>query len=160
ADNKSLIVTQGMAYDCQGREIVMAKSLPLDFEQPSVGSSAPAWWFDLLIRYDAKLSDEPIDDCLGSERNTVPEQPFWRWSYAGEACAALMEARGFGDEVHLGEEIPLARVRITEQGTCPDFDLTVRRVARSLARPHVATGQTPAGSVAVDGSPLLWKARI
>src|SRR5262245_30814694 len=65
ADQKSLIVTQGIAYDCDGREIVMSDSLQIGFDRPPGGSTATAWWFDLLIKYDDTLSDEPINDCSG-----------------------------------------------------------------------------------------------
>jgi len=160
SDKRSLLVTQGMAYDCHGREIVMSETLQVGFEQPPRNSAAGAWWFDLLIRYDAELGSAPAINCLGIERNAVPERPSWRWSYAGEAPTPFIKAPGFAENVRLGEEIPLARVRITEQGTLTDLDLTVRRIARSLARPHIATGQIRAGSIPIQGSPLHWRARI
>jgi len=159
-DGKSVIVTQGMAYDCSGREIVLSQTIPVDLDKPPRNSTASAWWFDLLIRYDAKLGDAPIYDCSGSTRNVVRENPMWRWSYAGEAPTPFIEPLGFADDVRLGEEIPLARVRVTNLGTATDFDMTVRRVARSLARPHIAAGQVRAGSVPIEGSPLHWQAWI
>src|SRR5262245_6685655 len=55
-DPKSLVVTQGMAYDCAGREIVMSDTLQIQVDHVSANTPADAWWFDLLIRYDASLS--------------------------------------------------------------------------------------------------------
>jgi hypothetical protein len=159
-DQKSIVVTQGMAYDCNGREIVMSTPLTVRFDHPPAASNATAWWFDLLIRYDTTLGATPTNDCSGSERNVVTEGPAWRWSYAGEAPTPFITPLGFADDVRLGEEIPLVRVRVTNLGTVTDFDMTVRRVARSLARPHIAAGQVRAGSVSIDGSPLHWRARI
>jgi hypothetical protein len=160
ADQKSLIVTQGIAYDCSGREIVLSDSLQIGFVAPPRSSTATEWWFDLLIKYDTSLSDAPVNDCSGTQRNVVPERPSWRWSYAGEAPNPFITPLGFADDVRLGEEIPLIRVRVTKLGTATDFDLTVRRVARSLAGPNIATGQVRAGSVPITGSPLRWQARI
>jgi len=90
----------------------------------------------------------------------IAERPSWRWSYAGDAPTPFIKPSGFADDVRLGEEIPLARVRITNTGTWTDLDLTVRRAARSLARPHIVSGQVKAGSIPVQGSPLHWTARI
>lgn len=158
-DPRFLQVTQGMAYDCAGREIIMSETLQVELEQPPRGSTAAAWWFDLLIRYDSNLNGIDMITSNGCP-GVVPERPSWRWSYAGDAPTPFIKAPGFADDVRLGEEIPLARVRITDKGTWTDLDLAVRRVARSLTRPHIATGQVKAGSIAIQGSPLHWTARI
>ncbi len=157
-DPRFLQITQGMAYDCAGREIIMSETLQVELEQPPRGSTATAWWFDLLIRYNSDLSANK--GCPDIGPSVVQERPAWRWSYAGDAPTPLIKAPGFADDVRVGEEIPLARVRITDKGTWTDLDLTVRRVARSLTRPHIATGQVRAGSIAIQGSPLHWTARI
>lgn len=163
-DGKSISVSQGMAYDCSGREIIMSATLPLDVPQPPRGSNAQAWWFDLLIRYDDReasangsFSGRPCSEIgLGSPR----ERLAWRWSYAGDAPTPFVKPAGFADGVRLGEEIPLARVRVTSQKVFSDLDLAVRRVARSLARPHISGGQVRQGSVAIQGSPWHWTAWI
>jgi hypothetical protein len=160
-DPRVLHVTQGMAYDCAGREIVMSDTLVISMDQLPSRSAAPAWWFDLLIRYNSDL-DGPrtYGACQESCSNGIAERPSWRWSYAGDSPSPNIKPSGFADDVRLGEEIPLARVRITNAGTWTDLDLTVRRAARSLARPHIAAGQVKAGSIPIQGSPLHWTARI
>ena len=72
----------------------------------------------------------------------------------------MIKPLGFADDVRLGEEIPLARVRVTDQGEFDELDLTVRRVARGLVRPHILGGQVRQGSLAIQGSPWHWTAWI
>jgi hypothetical protein len=160
-DPRVLHVTQGMAYDCAGREIIMSDALPIAMDQLPSRSTAPAWWFDLLIRYNSDL-DGPrtYGSCQESCASGIADRPSWRWSYAGDAPTPAIKPSGFADDVRLGEEIPLARVRITNTGIWTHLDLTVRRAARSLARPHIASGQVKAGSIPIQGSPLHWTARI
>ncbi len=156
-----LVVTQGMAYDCAGREIVMSETLQVELPPPPLNSIATAWWFDLLIRHDPELgSGLSSNTCPGVSSSAWQERPAWRWSYAGDSPTPFTRAPGFADDVRLGEEIPLARVRVTDKGTWTDLELTVRRVARSLTRPHIAAGQVRAGSIEIQGSPLRWIVRI
>lgn len=164
ANKKVISVTQGMAYDCSGREIVMSTTLLVDNPQPPRGSTAPAWWFDLLIRYDDRESAEKGADrvraCPGSDSNLPTERIAWRWSYSGEALASDEKPVCFADDVRLGEEIPLVRVRVTKLGEIADLDYTVRRVAQGLSRPHIAGGTVGQGKVTIQGSPWHWTARI
>ncbi len=158
-DPGSLFVTQGMAYDCAGREIIMPDTMQITMERPPAGSTAG--WFDLLIRYDFELTEsQRRNGCNDTCDTGIAERPAWRWSYAGDAPTPSIKATGFADDVRLGEEIPVARVRVTDKGTWTDLDLTVRRVARSLARPHIASGQVKGGTIPIEGSPLHWRARI
>jgi hypothetical protein len=163
-NKKSITVTQGMAYDCSGREIVMSATLPLDVPQAPRGSTAQAWWFDLLIRYDDReafgsgyVQRRP---CPGTDSNFPRERLAWRWSYAGDAPTLFVKPLDFADDVRLGEEIPLVRVRVTNQGEFAELDLTVRRVARGLVRPHISGGRVRQGSIAIQGSPRHWTAWI
>jgi hypothetical protein len=161
---KSISVTQGMAYDCSGREIVMSATLPLEVPQAPRASNAQAWWFDLLIRYEDRV--EPESGCLVKQTcsefapNLARKQLTWRWSYAGDAPAPNLKPSGFADDVRLGEEIPLARVRVTNQGEFAELDLTVRRAARALARPHISGGLVRQGSTTIEGSVWHWTSRI
>jgi hypothetical protein len=156
---KSLQVTQGLAYDCGGHEIIMPASLTVDLPPAPHGSGAKSWWFDLLIRYDNNIPPSrysTFEACGGLSR--IQEQPVFRWSYAGNGPEPI--APGFADDVRLGEEIPIARVEVLSSGAFGELDLAVRRVARGLVRPHVAEGRVEQGSVGIDGSLLHWTARI
>lgn len=159
-DKKSVNVTQGVAYDCSGREILLSATLPLDVPQAPRESTAQAWWFDLLIRYDdhetaasGYIANRP---CPETTPNLPRARLAWRWSYAGDAPTPFITPVGFADDVRLGEEIPLARVRVMRQGEFAELDLSVRRVARGLVRPHISGGQVRRGSVAIQGSPWHW----
>lgn len=163
-DGKTLQVTQGMAYDCAGHELVMSATLLVDPPDPPRGSTAPAWWFDLLVRYPERAAfgsqGDGGDSCPTGEIDLLQERPVWRWSCAGDAPTPFVEVHGFAEDVRLGEEIPLARVRVTAEGKVTDLDRTVRRVARGLVRPHIAGGQVRQGSIPIQGSPWHWTAWI
>jgi hypothetical protein len=163
-DKKSINVTQGMAYDCSGREIVMSSTFPLDLPKEPRGSNAQAWWFDLLIRYEdqeaTKRGLTANRSCSETASSLPNERLALRWSYAGDAPTPLVKPAGFADDVRLGEEIPLARVRVTNQREVAEIDFTVRRVARGLVRPHISQGQARQGEAVIQGSPWHWTAWI
>ena len=164
SNKKAISVTQGMAYDCSGREIVMSRTLLVEVPNPPQGSTASAWWFDLLISYDDRETTEKgggrSRPCPGTDVTLPRERITWRWSYNGEALTPFLKPVGFADDVKLGEDIPLVRVRVTNVGEFADLDHTVRRVARGLLRPHVSGGTVHQGSLSIQGSPWHWTAKI
>jgi len=156
AEGSAFRVTQGLAYDCAGREIIMPATLTVDVPAAPRGNVAKSVFFDLLIRYDETIASDVNAgrECPG--RNTS-ERPAVRWSYVGDGPA--LPGPNFADDVRLGEEIPLARVEIAK-GAVKSIDRTVRRVARGIVRPHVAGGRIQQGSIGVQGSFWHWTAFI
>jgi len=156
-----LQVSPGMAYDCAGRQVLAPAGLLVPVPgapAPSV-SLASAWWFDLVIRY---ARDEIFaarrqagESCPGN-RPDVTERPAWHWSFAGDAPTPLHSPPGFADDVRLGEDIPLARVRLTATGLIDMIDASVRRQVRSQAQPRLAFGRLERASVGIEGSPWAW----
>lgn len=139
-------VGPGIAYDCHGREIVSVRTLIAAPPPPPPGSQADAWWFDLVIGY---LEGQDLaggmglgSSCFGAGVSPLEERPAWRWVFVADAADASapppLEA---GEEVRLGEEVPLARFRISAEGAVSQPDFGPRRNAQGLVRPHIAGGQ-------------------
>ena len=110
---RSVLVTPGFAYDYHGREILLAQSQRV--YAPSVSGG-----IELVMRYEEALGgdrDELLPCPSGRER------PAFVWRRAGET--------------RLGLEIPL--LGITAEG---EPDLSVRRYAQPMVRPHMSSGLT------------------
>ena len=88
------------------------------------------------------------------------EHPVWRWYYAGEAANPFAPPVEVADTIRLGEEIPLARFRLLANGPVSEPDLTLRRNAQGLVRPHIASGRLEQGSMGISGSFWRWTATI
>ena len=110
--------------------------------------------FDLLLR----ASDTRRESCVrtitcdGIEV-TVPRVEL-RWSLAHtlKGGTSLL-----GDDVRLGDDIPIARFVRELNGTLTGPDGSERRVVRGLVRPHIAAGQTRAGELTwSDGQADIW----
>lgn len=132
-------ISPGVAYDCHGREIVSSRTLNIGRPPRPSHSRADAWLYDLLIRYrEPETRGNAGVNCPGG-LSPGEEQPLWRWRFAGDADQA--ENGGAApEEMRLGEEVPLARFRITAQGELDPPDFSVRYSAQGLVRPHIASG--------------------
>lgn len=142
-DRRGVRVAPGLAYDACGRELLQTAPRQLMPPIAPRQSRASAWWFDLLVR--------------GGE-STRP--PALRWSYAADAPTAFVGTREFADDVRLGEDIPLVRIRMVAGGNITHVDRDLRRIARGLVRPHMAAGRLPASAVTVTGSVWDWTAWV
>lgn len=154
-----LQVGPGLAYDAHGREIVSAHTLNVGPPVLPRNTGAGAWWFDLVIRYDDWM--EPPLASLGCFQGVPPgeERPRWRWCYAGPAAGAKA-VQPLSPEVRLGEDIPLVRVRLTDEpGFDEALDFSLRRAAQGLVRPHVAGG-SPQRNLALDTSRFAFTTTI
>lgn len=134
ADLGGLLVAPGLAYDCQGREIVLAEAAALSL--PTDWASAG---YTLVASYDASpaAADGPAAPCPNPDR-PGRERPAFLWRRRGR--------------VRLGDDVPLAAV-FSNDGT-PDLDLGVRRYVQPLVRPQVSSGVSPP-----DQPWDRWKAR-
>lgn len=145
AEGTAVTVDPGIAYDCLGREIVSVRSLSIGLPPPPRQSHARQWWFDLVVRYDETIGVETAVHCVGNGISAREERPFWRWCFAGDVDESELPPADVSAEVRLGEEVPLARfaIRATERtgGRIVGApDLTIRRNAQGLVRPHIASG--------------------
>jgi hypothetical protein len=132
-DPANLLVGPGFAYDYHGREIALAQETVVPVELPSGAGpapDAPDFALDLVMSYDEELPRIPTggepDLCEGE---ASAERPIFLWRWPGDT--------------RLGLELPLARLIPAKTG--PALDLSVRRYAQALARPHIAAGITRAG---------------
>jgi hypothetical protein len=142
----AVTVNPGIAYDCRGREIMSARSLSVGLPILPRQSQAEAWWFDLVVRYDEAIGQEPAVTCVGDGLSPREERPFWRWCFAGEVTDLHAPPADVSAEVRLGEEVPLARFIISAAGRLVGQpDLSIRRNAQGLVRPHIAAGSTHVG---------------
>lgn len=146
ADGTAVTVNPGIAYDCRGREIVSVRSLSIGLPIPPYQSQAKAWWFDLVVRYDETIGQEPAVYCVGNGISAREERPFWRWCFAGDVVDPELPPADVSAEVRLGEEVPLARfVILSGSRVMGQPDLSIRRNAQGLVRPHMASGSTYVG---------------
>jgi hypothetical protein len=157
-------VGPGIAYDYTGREIVLSRTLVVELPLAPTGSTAAAWWFDLIIRYNTMegfvSQRQSAGGCLEDGRHVLEERPAWRWSFAGEAANPSTVPGELGRDVRLGEDVPLARFRIMATGQISEPDLSVRRNAQPMVRPHIASALVPQGSLPIEGSLWSWSAYI
>lgn len=149
-----ITVAPGLAYDRLGRELVSGRSIPVPSPVPP--SDEPGHWFDLVMRWagleDLRAGRDPAGSCLAGS-GVYEERPLLRWADAGpvrlENGTAIRPSR-YGEGVRLGLDLPLARIRVNPEGGTDELDLSVRRTAHGLARPHIAGGTIRQGVVGLD----------
>jgi len=158
----TIAVGPGIAYDGYGREVVSARTLAINLPgTPPGGPLAAAWW-DLTIRYldlPALLSGRDMRDTCGDSRPNE-ERPEWHWHFAGAADDLKAPVPPLAGDIRLGVDIPIARFRIRIGGQVDAPDLSVRRYAQGLLRPHLFSAQLAAGSGSIQGSPLNWSLAV
>ena len=117
-------VAPGLAYDCRGRELILATETLIDV--PTVDTRNR---LVLVMRYDEDGGEDLTGQreviCFPHQVNPLRQTPILAW--------------GSEDGLRLGIEVPLARV------TPPVFtnlDLGIRRYAHAQGRPYVAGGST------------------
>ncbi len=157
-DRTAILVGPGIAYDCHGREIISGRSLVLSLPSIPPGAANPdhRHWFDLAIRFDPDLDP---DGCTWPDPGRAEERPLWRWIFAG-STATKEPVPELADRMRLGEEIPLARVALRAKGEFVLLDLTLRRNARAITRPHIGTGFVARRSAVVPGNFMEWSIEI
>lgn len=144
-----LLVGPGAAYDCYGRLILSPSSVSMELPRvPAAG------WHDLVIRY---RDPRELASCPSGE-NPI-EEPTWRWALVATLTAEGQRAE-VSSPVRLGEEIPLARVQVAAGKLVRNPDLTVRRTAQGLVRPHIGAGRQAKGSTTIEGSLWAWSVSV
>jgi hypothetical protein len=136
-----LLVGPGLAFDaCQG-ELVLDHPLLIAPPKPPPGISGPAWVFDLVVRLDRGA-------------------PAWRWVYAGPSAGADAGPPLLAGDMHLGVDVPVARVVLSGAGTIGRVDPTLRRGTRKIA-PRMASGRVPVGAPLHPGGTVrVWRCTI
>jgi hypothetical protein len=147
-DGDAVLIGPGIAYNCSGRELISVRTLGIGLPAPPIGSQADAWWFDLVINYrgtaDLLAGRSAHERCLGTGVSPIEEQPTWRWYFAGDATAEPPPI--LAEDVRLGDQVPLARFKIAaprdggRMKLVGKPDLSIRRNAQGLVRPHIAGG--------------------
>jgi hypothetical protein len=124
-----VLVGPGVAYDAFGREIVLSASIAVPGPR-AVAPLDPATRYELVVAHDAHLGHHQHGAAPDA---FVRERPAVRWRRAGETV--------------LGREVALCAAILPAGGGAADqqLDLSVRRYAQALNRPHIASGQTLPG---------------
>ena len=127
------IIGPGLAYDCFGREIILSRDAPVPGPIVAPGDDGANDVQTLVVRYNADLDAHPARadafPCVDLGGRPGREEPLFAWRRQGE--------------VRLGLEVPLLAAQPTSKGLT-GLDLSVRRYARALVRPHIAAGATEA----------------
>jgi len=135
ADFVALVISEGLAYDCFGRELILQK--PRHIPLPSVPSNGKS--LTLLIRYKDTATffekDAIQGNCLPGELSSLSEQPEFFWK-----PDSLVE---------LVDGVPLTRIKYDEKGV-PELSEEEFQVpiSRPLAKPRIASGATIPGNTA------------
>lgn len=159
----AVLIAPGVAYDCAGREISSSRTLVMELPGAPESSNTTSWWYDLLIRYNEGESRAAACCGVGSSSTRAgldgaEEKPAWRWSFAGDVTASVQPP--LARDVRAGEEIPLARFRMTAAGKLSKPFYNTRRHARKLVRPYIAGGEVRKGSLTAKGSALSWSVKV
>ncbi|TCO17183.1 hypothetical protein EV652_11811 [Kribbella steppae] len=149
-----ITVAPGLAYDRLGRELVSAGSIAVPSPEPS--NDGTSHWFDLVMRWagleDLRAGRDPAGSCLTGSA-VYEERPLLRWADAGpvqDRNGNAIRPSRYGEGVRLGLDLPLARILVNPDGGTDDLDLSTRRTAHGLARPHIAGGTIRQGVVELD----------
>jgi hypothetical protein len=138
ADGLTVQLGPGMAYDCRGREIVLSQLLVVAGPIPPPGGAQPLI-YDLAVRYrelnEWATGARRVSAC--PDDSSLLERPVVRWALAGEVTGGPVALSGL---LRLGEDVPLARFVVSPTGTLSGPDLSVRRYAKPLLRPYMASG--------------------
>jgi hypothetical protein len=144
-------IGSGFAYDRRGREIVLSSEVSLGPPIPPSDLTGQPVVYDLLCSYAGPedLPEVPADG-LGCGGTEPRDRPMFRWALAGPPESGV--ALPLGDDVRMGDEIPLGRFLLGANGVLSGPDPTIRPAAHALLRPHVGFGVTPAS--------LPWQASL
>ena len=137
ADARSVHVTKGAAYDCRGNVLVLpAKTTVPAPTEAKPDETQPA--FDLVLRTagagDAR-SCERMATCNADTKSPRPTKLVWLSSHRSKSGVTHL-----GDDVRLGDDVPLARFVRHANGTLVGPDFAERHRVRPMTRPYVATG--------------------
>jgi hypothetical protein len=134
--NETLTISPGIAYDCFGRELILARETKFDrsiFEDDlgNLRDDLTGRTFFLVLTYKETAVKPTGDSCSGSPNSVVFPQPLFVWKPK--------------NEVIYGPDVPLLYVSFTNVASVRRF--TANR-ARPQARPKIASGRTVAGQTA------------
>jgi hypothetical protein len=125
AGSDSVYIGPGYAIDQSAAEILLGQNLALPVPQTTVATD-----FMLVIGYQPESAYRelpPVSQlCAGATLDPRREQPLFNWRTP--------------DTLNLGADVPLARIRVQNGGLVMPPDLSVRRYAARMSRPHIVTG--------------------
>ena len=139
---RGVLVRPGLAYDARGRPLLISAPAVAPNPWASYPAADPTAAFDLVLIADAERDRTPADRddglCLSCAEAPVRDRPALLWRPAGRAR--------IGIEVELVRATRVDPKTPTKPGDPPPllaFDFTIRRLAETQARPHLAGGVTP-----------------
>jgi hypothetical protein len=134
-DAREVLVAPGFAYTCRGEALIVA-----ELTRAALPGNAGAGTYDLLLVPPAPPEKEACERPVTCTGDAIVQRASLRWEPAASPSAAGPPL--LGPAVRLGWEIPIARFRRLASGVLVGPDMSQRRVARGLVRPHVAFGVT------------------
>ena len=145
-------IAEGAAFTRRGDVLAVATvSIPA----PTIATPGVARpTFDLVLRASDTRDTHCVRTiaCDGIELVVPRVELHWSVAHPVAGSAPLL-----GDDVRLGDDIPIARFVRQPDGTLVGPDGSERRVVRGFVRPHVAFGQTRAGELTwSDGQADIW----
>ncbi len=127
AGGSAVMVEQGYAVDCLGREIILTKQRTV-----TVPSVAKDTTYFLVAGYqpdeEQKVAERRPGVCAPDGTVRLSEEPRIEWKTA--------------DQLNEGEDIVLAQAQIMNCQLSRPLSLAPRRYARPASQPYIAAGQT------------------
>ena len=140
-DGKSVLVTPGLAYDCLGRELLLAVGIALEAPVRPGGFAGTPLVYDLTVRYEDLDTKSPRQDSVFFCQQSPDRGLYFRWALAGPANHPA--SAWLAQNIRLGEEVPLGRFILSANDTLNQPEYRFRRNARPLLRPHLAVNSLP-----------------
>lgn len=147
-DRRQIVVGPGLAYTCRGQALILAQGVRLDVPPSAPGVNGPQA-FDLVVSPAPRGEARPCERVVACDGRDPVRRVGLRWEFAGPVGPGALDPP-LAAGIRLGDDVPLARFFRFPPGVLGLPDLSVRRIARGLSRPHVAFGVAGAGE-------LVWQ---
>lgn len=133
--NEKIIIQPGIAYDCFGRELILAQPqlLTRKIFEDETGNIRRDFIFEafFLVLCHQEVAESPFKGCSITPDRTELRPPLLAWKRK--------------HEVRLGLEVPILSVEFTNQAIVHQYNTNP---VRPQARPKIAYGQTTPGQTA------------
>ena len=133
--HETLTIHPGIAYDCFGRELILAKEVQFsrdtfENERGNLRQELRGQQFLLVLRYQAGMP-ATADSCFGSRNSAAFPPPLFVWKRKSEVC--------------FGPDVPILFVSFTDSAVLESY---ASSRTHPQARPKIRSGQTVPGQTA------------
>lgn len=134
--HETLTIHPGIAYDCFGRELILAREVEFsrdifEDERGNLREDLRGQQLLLVFRYQESGMPATADSCFGSRNSTALPPPLFVWKSRREVC--------------FGPDVPILLVSFANSAVVESYSSSR---AHPEARPKIRSGQTVQGQTA------------